>query len=133
MFAPCVTRPFLFPFSLFCFIEVCSLLFSRFLSSLRHLYFMAKTLTSTVGQISIDVRDMKRAVVIYKEIVGLPFLFEVPGMAFFQCGETRLLLALAEGDEGKNLGTLQLWIGFLRDSENNLFALMEERSVGKEN
>jgi methylmalonyl-CoA/ethylmalonyl-CoA epimerase len=114
-----------------------------------------------IGQIRIPVRDLARATRFYRDVLGLRFLFEVPGMAFFDCGGVRLMLGAPEGDapEGPasilyyvvpDLGAAhealrargaafvdqphlvarmpdhELWMTFLRDSEENLLALMSE-------
>ena len=50
-----------------------------------------------IGQIAIPVQDLERAVTFYRGVLGLPFLFQVPNLAFFQCGEVRLLLNTPEG------------------------------------
>ena len=62
---------------------------------------MAKPLhLSRVGQIAITVRDLGRAVVFYRDTLGLPFLFEAPPkMAFFDCGGVRLMLGVPEEPE----------------------------------
>lgn len=52
-----------------------------------------------IGQIAVNVRDLERAVGFYRDTLGLPFLMEAPGMAFFDCGGTRLMLGLPESDE----------------------------------
>lgn len=51
-----------------------------------------------LGQVSVPVTDLARAVGFYRDSVGLPLLFEVPGMAFFDCGGVRLMLAGGEGE-----------------------------------
>ncbi len=117
---------------------------------------------SKVGQISLAVQDLERAIAFYRDSLGMRFLFQAPpGLAFFDCGGVRLMLALPEG-EGKDhhssvlyydvpdiaaaadalkargirfesephrvarLGDTELWMGFLRDSEGNLLAVMSE-------
>jgi catechol 2,3-dioxygenase-like lactoylglutathione lyase family enzyme len=53
-----------------------------------------------IGQIALTVRDLQRATGFYRETLGLPFLFDVPGrMSFFDCGGVRLMLGLSEGPE----------------------------------
>jgi methylmalonyl-CoA/ethylmalonyl-CoA epimerase len=120
-----------------------------------------------LGQIAIHVRDLDRATAFYRDALGLTFLFAAPpGMAFFDCGGVRLMLARAEKPEFdhpssilyfavpdiaaahqrlSDLGvrfeapphlvapmpTYDLWMGFFRDSENNLMALMSEVPRGK--
>jgi methylmalonyl-CoA/ethylmalonyl-CoA epimerase len=45
-----------------------------------------------IGQISIIVKDVERATAFYRDVLGLPLLFTVPSMAFFDCGGVRLML-----------------------------------------
>jgi methylmalonyl-CoA/ethylmalonyl-CoA epimerase len=52
-----------------------------------------------IGQISIVVSDVDRATAFYRDVLGLPYLFGFPGMAFFDCGGVRLYLARAETPE----------------------------------
>ena len=52
-----------------------------------------------VGQVSISVSDVDRAVAFYRDVLEIPFLFQVPGspgMAFFDCGGTRLYIVQPE-------------------------------------
>jgi predicted enzyme related to lactoylglutathione lyase len=51
-----------------------------------------------VGQIHISVRDVDRSVAFYRDVLGVPFLFQVPGqpMAFFSSGDVRLYLGVPE-------------------------------------
>jgi len=50
-----------------------------------------------IGQISVNVHDLDRAVAFYKDTLGLKHLFAVPGrVAFFDCGGVRLMLAIPE-------------------------------------
>ena len=53
----------------------------------------------SIGQIAITVKDIPAAIAFYRDQLGLPFLFEVPGMAFFQCDQIRLMLSLSEKSE----------------------------------
>ncbi len=46
-----------------------------------------------IGQISIIVHDLERATAFYRDTLGLPLLFTVPNLAFFDCGGVRLMLA----------------------------------------
>jgi len=52
-----------------------------------------------IGQIAVNVKDLSRATRFYRETLGMRFLFEVPGMAFFDCAGLRLMLALPEKPE----------------------------------
>ena len=50
-----------------------------------------------IGQISVNVHDLDRAVAFYKDTLDLKHLFAVPGrLAFFDCGGVRLMLAIPE-------------------------------------
>jgi catechol 2,3-dioxygenase-like lactoylglutathione lyase family enzyme len=51
---------------------------------------------SSIGQIFVRAQDLDRAVRFYRDTLGMPFLFQVPRMAFFQCGPTMVMLGIAE-------------------------------------
>ena len=61
---------------------------------------------ASLGQIAIVVQDLPRATAFYRDTLGLPFLFEFPGLSFFQCGEVRLMLSRAEKAEFDHPGSL---------------------------
>ncbi len=51
-----------------------------------------------VGQIAVTVEDVERATEFYRDVLGVPFLFDAPpGLAFFDLGGTRLMLSRPEG------------------------------------
>jgi methylmalonyl-CoA/ethylmalonyl-CoA epimerase len=53
-----------------------------------------------LAQVAVTVRDLARAKAFYGEMLGLPHLFDAPpGLVFFQCGDTRLMLSQPEGPE----------------------------------
>ena len=53
---------------------------------------------SGIGQIAVPVFDLDRAVAFYRDVLGLPLLFQAPpGLAFFRSGDVRLMLSLPEG------------------------------------
>jgi len=60
-----------------------------------------------IGQISIIVTDVERATVFYRDVLGMKFLFQFPGMAFFDCGGVRLYLA--RRDTPEQIGTSVLY------------------------
>ncbi len=49
-----------------------------------------------IGQIAISVTDVNRAAAFYRDALGMKFLFEFPGLAFFDCAGVRLMLSGAE-------------------------------------
>lgn len=60
-----------------------------------------------IGQIAITVQDLDRAVAFYRDVLGLPLLFQAPpGLAFFQCGEVRLLLSRPAGSDAPAMSVL---------------------------
>jgi len=54
---------------------------------------------SRLGQISLTVTNLERSKEFYRDRVGLPLLFEVPNLAFFDCGGVRVMMTLPEGDD----------------------------------
>ena len=63
-------------------------------------------LVRQIGQIHVNAHDLDRAVAFYRDGVGLPFLFQVPGMAFFRCGELTLMLGLPVEPEFDHLSSI---------------------------
>jgi methylmalonyl-CoA/ethylmalonyl-CoA epimerase len=49
-----------------------------------------------IGQIAVTVSDIDRALAFYRDTLGMRLLFQVPNMAFFDCGGIRLMLGPAE-------------------------------------
>jgi|SRR5690242_4462244 len=58
---------------------------------------------SQIGQIAVTVQDIDRAVRFYRDTLGMRMLFQVPNMAFFDCGGVRLMLTLPEKDRPNEL------------------------------
>ena len=55
---------------------------------------------SAIGQIFVRARNLDRAVRFYRDILGVPFLFQAPPqMAFFKCGDVSLMLGVPEQPE----------------------------------
>lgn len=54
---------------------------------------------SAIGQIGLTVTDAARSVAFYRDVLGMKLLFEMPTMAFFDCGGIRLLLSASETSE----------------------------------
>lgn len=61
---------------------------------------------TTIGQIAVRIKDLDRAVTFYRDTLGVPFLFRVPNLAFFQLGEVRLMLSPAEQPEFDHPGSV---------------------------
>jgi len=69
---------------------------------------MAPSLSlSRIGQISVNVHDLDRAVAFYRDVLGMKFLFQAPPkLAFFDCGGIRLMLSLPEEAEFDHPGSI---------------------------
>jgi methylmalonyl-CoA/ethylmalonyl-CoA epimerase len=52
-----------------------------------------------IGQIAINTHDIPRAVAFYRDALGLEYLFEAGPLAFFICGDVRIMLSVAESPE----------------------------------
>jgi catechol 2,3-dioxygenase-like lactoylglutathione lyase family enzyme len=60
----------------------------------------AMTPLQSVGQISIRTKDLPAAIAFYRDQLELEFLFEAgPALAFFMCGDVRLMLSVPESAE----------------------------------
>jgi methylmalonyl-CoA/ethylmalonyl-CoA epimerase len=53
----------------------------------------------SIGQIAINTHDIDRAVAFYRDALGLELLFEAGPLAFFMCGDVRIMLAVPEKPE----------------------------------
>jgi methylmalonyl-CoA/ethylmalonyl-CoA epimerase len=60
---------------------------------------------TSIGQVALTVKDVQRALAFYRDVLGLPFLFEAGNMAFFDCGGVRLMLTMAE-NPGATYGSI---------------------------
>ena len=45
-----------------------------------------------IGQVRVAVSDVDRAVAFYRDVLGMAFIFQFPGMAFFDLDGIRLML-----------------------------------------
>ena len=76
-----------------------------------------------VGQISISVTDVDRAVEFYRDILGINFLFQVPGdnpMAFFDCSGIRLYINQPENPEHAGTSVIYFQVDSAQDSAKDL-------------
>jgi methylmalonyl-CoA/ethylmalonyl-CoA epimerase len=82
-----------------------------------------------LAQVAVTVRDLDRAKAFYGEILGLPHLFDAPpGLAFFQCGDTRLMLSQPEGPE--TAGNSILYYGV--EDVDSAYSAMRDRGIAFE-
>ncbi len=59
-----------------------------------------------IGQIAVNVKDLDRATAFYRDVLGMRPLFQVPKLAFFDCGGIRLMLSLPEKPEFDHPGSI---------------------------
>ena len=108
-----------------------------------------------LGQVAIPVHDVGRATTFYGDVLGLRFLFQAGQLAFFDCGAVRLMLDRPEkpefdpllrrsryaggawtpgrcrrcgrrGAPPEPMPDHNLWMGFFRDTEGSVMALLSE-------
>jgi len=82
---------------------------------------------ATVGQLLIPVDDFDRGVAFYREVLGLPFLFAAPPqMAFFACGQVRLLVGVLPAGQKAQRGSA---IYFRVKDINSVFTSLRDNGV----
>ena len=79
-----------------------------------------------IGQIAIRVKDTARATQFYRDTLGMRFLFEVPNLAFFDCGGVRLMLSTAEKAEFDHPGSV---LYYKVPDINASYAALKQRGV----
>jgi predicted enzyme related to lactoylglutathione lyase len=80
---------------------------------------------SAIAQVALTVRDIPRAASFYRDVLGIPFLFEAPGMVFFQAGDVRLMLGLPE----KETAHYSSIVYFRADDIMSAYRSLQERGV----
>ncbi len=74
-----------------------------------------------IAQIAIPVHDVDRARTFYRDRLGLTHLFDAPpGLAFFQCGDTRLMLSQPEGPETASASIIYYAVQSAREAQSAL-------------
>lgn len=87
---------------------------------------MANVKPTHLAQVAVTVGDVERARRFYGDLLGLEHLFDAPpGLSFFRCGETRLMLSRPEGPETSGNSILYYAVPDARDAQRAL----EERGV----
>ena len=79
-----------------------------------------------IGQISVNVKNLPRAVAFYRDKLGAKFLFEAGTMAFFDCAGIRVMLALPEKPEFDHPSSI---LYFNVGQINEAFATLSTRGV----
>lgn len=79
-----------------------------------------------IAQVAITVDDLARARNFYQNTLGLKFLFDAGTMCFFQCGNTRIMIATSEAPAPRG-GTILYYK--VKDLEAAYAALQEKGVV----
>ena len=81
---------------------------------------------SRIGQIGIIAHDLDRAVAFYRDTLGMPFIFRVPNIAFFDCSGIRLMVSAPESPEFDHPASV---IYYKVDDLNGAYATLRERGA----
>jgi methylmalonyl-CoA/ethylmalonyl-CoA epimerase len=73
-----------------------------------------------LGQISLSVTDIDRAVAFYRDLLGLKFLFQFPNLAFFDCGGVRLMLDIPESSGERHASVLYFTVNQIEEAYQTL-------------
>jgi methylmalonyl-CoA/ethylmalonyl-CoA epimerase len=80
-----------------------------------------------IAQIAVSVKDVPRATGFYRDVLRIPFLFEAPGLAFFQCGEVMLMLSHPSSAEFDHPSAI---LYFRVDAIEQAYEALVDRGVG---
>ena len=84
---------------------------------------MASIEPTHIAQVAIPIRDLERAKAFYGERLGLAHLFDAPpGLSFFQCGQTRLMLSRPEGPGTEHASILYYAVADAAEAQRRLAA-----------
>lgn len=75
-----------------------------------------------IGQISLTVTDIDRAITFYRDTLGIQSLFRVPNLAFFDCAGVRLMLGLPEGSGERGNSVLYFKLTEIERAHETLLA-----------
>lgn len=84
---------------------------------------------SVIGQIAVPVTDLERALMFYRDTLGMKFLFQVPNLAFFDCAGVRLMLDIPQDGSGERGSSV---IYFKVDDIHNAYESLISQGVGCE-
>lgn len=81
---------------------------------------------SDIGQIAVVAHDINEMTGFYRDKLGMRVLFEVPNMAFFDCGGVRLMLSLPSSSDLDHPASI---IYFKVNDINRAHEILSERGV----
>jgi methylmalonyl-CoA/ethylmalonyl-CoA epimerase len=73
-----------------------------------------------LGQIAMPVTNIDRAVAFYRDQLGLKFLFQLPNLAFFDCGGVRLMLDVPPDSAERRGSVLYFKVSQIEDAFQTL-------------
>ena len=80
-----------------------------------------------IGQIAITVSDVSKALVFYRDVLGLEFLFSpAPTLAFLRAGSVRIMLSTPQGAGAVGANSV---LYFKVNEIENVFASIVERGA----
>jgi len=83
-----------------------------------------------IGQIALSVDDLNKSVAFYRDTLGLKHLFSAPpGLAFFACGNVRLMLSLRQKPDDEKFGAA---LYFKVDDIDDAHKSLRDRNVSFE-
>lgn len=65
-----------------------------------------QSVLTRIRQIAVNAKHLDVTVPFYRDVLGMTFLFQVPKMAFFDCGGIRLMLSEPERQEFDHPGSV---------------------------
>ena len=88
------------------------------------------TTKGRIAQVALPVHDIGRATAFYRDVVGLPLMFEAPNLAFFDCAGTRLMLGIGEGERDQGASIIYYEVGDVRTEHEGMLSrgAAEERA-----
>ncbi|GAB2691938.1 VOC family protein [Paenibacillus thermoaerophilus] len=76
-----------------------------------------------LGQVSVRVRDVARAAAFYRDMLGLPLLYQESKLALVACGGVRLILSAPESPQFDHPGSvLYLTVDDIHEAQERLSA-----------
>jgi predicted enzyme related to lactoylglutathione lyase len=80
-----------------------------------------------IGQIAITVSDVSQAIVFYRDVLGLEFLFSpAPSLAFLRAGSVRIMLSTPQGAGAVGANSV---LYFKVNEIENVFTAIVERGA----
>lgn len=75
-----------------------------------------------IAQIALPVQDLGRATAFYRDVVGLPLMFEVPNLTFFNLNGVRLMLGAGEGERAQGASIIYYAVDDVREEHAAIVA-----------